>query len=520
MSSRPTDPAVLGVVVDDRGVTARSRDEVILDVLFDGRRIWSFWLHRDGEPSGRDHVVAWPAALRTFLEGTARISVAVSRTGQVVFDEEVVLGDGEGRIDISDADGNPLALDKSFRRVKTFESRSREQMKPLLGAMEEVLAALHGIGVDAFVAYGTLLGAVRDGTFIGHDSDADLGYVSRHDHPADVALESYRIQRALTRLGYRTDRYSAAAIKVYVSEEGGITRGLDVFGGFLRDGKLHLMGEIRAPFASEWMWPLGTVELDGHAFPAPAQPERLLEVTYGPSWRVPDPAFQFVTPTSTTRRLNGWFRGLRGDRSMWDRRYSRPATTALEPSPFVQAVAEAEGLDARFVDIGCGRGADTWWLASQGASAVGTDFVRRGYAAAQERAQAEGADARFHFMNLLETRSVLGTSALVAATTPPGVRTVVTARHVADCVNDAALANLWRAGRMLLAGGGRMHVEFLTRRAGDGYGRAHRVFAVRPVTVAESAKAAGAVIRGREIVPVGDDADEKGSRVCRMVMEW
>ena len=35
-------------------------------------------------------------------------------------------------------------------------------------------------GVEAFLAYGTLLGAVREGRLLGHDSDADLGYVSRH----------------------------------------------------------------------------------------------------------------------------------------------------------------------------------------------------------------------------------------------------------------------------------------------------------------------------------------------------
>ena len=47
-------------------------------------------------------------------------------------------------------------------------------------------AALEEAGVRPFLAYGTLLGAVRQGDFIGHDSDADLGYVSEHDHPVDA----------------------------------------------------------------------------------------------------------------------------------------------------------------------------------------------------------------------------------------------------------------------------------------------------------------------------------------------
>ena len=41
--------AVSRVQVDNDGIVASSRSEIVLDVLFDGRRIWSFWLHRDGQ---------------------------------------------------------------------------------------------------------------------------------------------------------------------------------------------------------------------------------------------------------------------------------------------------------------------------------------------------------------------------------------------------------------------------------------------------------------------------------------
>ena len=57
-------------------------------------------------------------------------------------------------------------------------------------------------GVEAFPAYGTLLGAVREQDLIGHDNDADLGYVSRHTHPLDVIRESFRLQRRLREQGY------------------------------------------------------------------------------------------------------------------------------------------------------------------------------------------------------------------------------------------------------------------------------------------------------------------------------
>ena len=56
-------PAVTSVHVDDAGVRAASDSEVVLDVLFDGRRIWSFRLHRDGSRTNGDwHGVAGVAA--------------------------------------------------------------------------------------------------------------------------------------------------------------------------------------------------------------------------------------------------------------------------------------------------------------------------------------------------------------------------------------------------------------------------------------------------------------------------
>ena len=142
----------------------------------------------------------------------------------------------------------------------------------MLDAIDEVIAALREVGIEAFLAYGTLLGAVRDGKVIGNDSDADLGYVSHLTHPVDVIRESFRIQRALIAHGYRITRYSALAFKVDVEEADGTVRGLDVFGGFLMDGHLHLMGEIREPFEESWIFPLGTTTLEGRTFPAPGRP--------------------------------------------------------------------------------------------------------------------------------------------------------------------------------------------------------------------------------------------------------
>ena len=56
--------------------------------------------------------------------------------------------------------------------------------------------------VEAFLNFGALLGAIREGGMLGHDSDIDLAYVSPHTSPADVILESYGIERGLRALGW------------------------------------------------------------------------------------------------------------------------------------------------------------------------------------------------------------------------------------------------------------------------------------------------------------------------------
>ncbi|NHA00225.1 hypothetical protein G5V59_09010 [Nocardioides sp. W3-2-3] len=47
-------------------------EDRVVDVLFDGRRIWSFWLWRDTERPHRSlnrRTVAWPERMKPYLKG-------------------------------------------------------------------------------------------------------------------------------------------------------------------------------------------------------------------------------------------------------------------------------------------------------------------------------------------------------------------------------------------------------------------------------------------------------------------
>jgi hypothetical protein len=417
---------------------------------------------------GGDVLYRWPTPLRRFLDGTTELSLVDHVSGDELYRSDVALGSGEGRISVQDAQGNPLGLDKSNRLSRLFTSRSAEHLEPLLDSIGTVVAALDEAGVRPFLAYGTLLGAVRQGDFIGHDSDADLGYVSEHEHPVDASLESFRLQRRLTRMGFEVSRYSGLAFKVIVRESDGSPRGLDVFGGFVREGTLYLMGEVGRPFRREWLEPRTEVTLAGRAFPAPHEPERLLEAMYGPGWRVPDPAYKFETPRTVQRRLSGWFRGTRvGLDARWQRLHGRPSPRpAGGPSDFVRWVREREPEVRTAIDVGCGTGRDVLFLARSGVSAHGLDYFPRDFRAADRRATKKRLDATFDWMNLTELRSVLATGA--AFSRAPGPR-VVLARHVVEATDRHGRENLLRFSKMVTRGSGRLYLQLrATRRGGTG----------------------------------------------------
>ena len=92
--------------VDDEGIVARtSGEDVVVDVCFDGRRVWSFWVLRDSVPTphGGDRFVAWPKRLRKFLDGHSRVQLRSHVDDSVLYDEEHSFGTADVRVSIVDA---------------------------------------------------------------------------------------------------------------------------------------------------------------------------------------------------------------------------------------------------------------------------------------------------------------------------------------------------------------------------------------------------------------------------------
>jgi SAM-dependent methyltransferase len=508
--------------VDEDGIRLWCLGDQPLDVVLDDQRVWSFWTRRDTHGVGAARSVEWPRPLARFLDGTTRLSIRTHVSDAVLYDAEMRFGDSDERIEVVNAAGAVLGIDKSGRMTATFEGRSRADMTPLLEAMTTVLTGLEEAGAEPFIAYGTLLGAVREGDFLGHDSDADLGYVSREANPVDVIRESFRLQRALRRQGHRTYRYSGAAFRVDVMEDDGVRRGLDVFGGWFDQDRLYLMGEIGTEFRREWIHPRTTVRLAGREFPAPAVPEELLRVTYGDSWRVPDPAFHFETPSHTVDQLTGWFRGGSADRREWQRTFSRQRGRPLPKgaSELARLLHREVPAGTRVLDVGTGRGRDALWLARRGRPVTAYDFVPGVIDELREVAQDRSLPLDARPLNLTELRSVLGEGARLAHDPEPRV---MLAHHVADATNGYGRESLARLASMALRGGGRLYLDVHTN-PGEAYPR------LRPVALKEMVRRLerhGARTLRAELVADRDDGsgDERSHtgaepEVGRVVAQW
>lgn len=429
-------------------------------VSFAGHYVWSFSPARDGVRARGGWQVAWPEMMRSKLDGTTQVRVADSIGEGVHFEGEVSFGDNTEPLEFRDAQGHPLAVDKAGHLTRVFSETGDDVRRHIAEGTARAISDLRDkVGIDAHVSYGCLLGAVREGKMIGHDSDSDLAYLSAHTHPADIVRESFRMEREMRELGWKVVRMSGADLKLFLPLPDGRSVHVDVFGAFHVEGVFYQLGGRSGQLPREALTPVSTVTLEGVELAAPADPEAVLEFLYGPSWRVPDPAFQPVDPAPGLRRLDGWMRGFRTHAIPWNEllRYRRPEIPQ-QGSTFAPWVHARIPADATVVDLGSGNGRDSAWFAGHEHPVVAFDFA--GVAVRQTRRRlarksTNDPDVRVVLFN--DTRSVLLAGAeLARAPAPPHLY----ARALVGCLDDEARRNLWRLGSMALRRGGALFLEY------------------------------------------------------------
>jgi SAM-dependent methyltransferase len=503
--------------IDDQGIRLAEDLQDRLELEIGGRRIWAFVPSRDGRRDGDGHrLVPWPERLRPYLNGRADVLVRSLETRQALFQDALTLGDGQGVVEVVDDDGRPLVVAKNNRMTRAmFDHATDDERRHVVDTIVAALEFLDERGHGAFLAFGNLLGAVRDGRLIGHDNDADIAYLASGSHPVDVMLESMRIEREFVESGWETFRGTGGAFKVYSDLPDGRRIGIDVFSAFYLDDLLHITGFVAAPLPREALLPTSTVTLEGREVPAPAKPEAVLEATYGTGWRVPDPSFKYEKPRWLKRRFRGLFGGERLHGAYWEDFYAtKAAKVPQEPSSFAQWVVDREPRPTSLLDIGSGTGRDSVWLASQGIDVLGCDYSHIAVGYATRRAREKSSPAAFRVLDLYDLRQMLSAGALLARDRDVDA---VYARFLVHALEDVGRQNLWRFSRSVLSRSkGRVYLEFRTEPTEHEFGEHYRHF-VQPDLVCSELESYGFGIEHCENRYGLAVFGHEDPRVCRIV---
>lgn len=514
------EPALVGgVSVDDRGVHVAARDTGPLVLSVKGRYVWSLTPERDGTAEGGGLLVRWPSALERYLDGVGRIAVTDVAGTKAYFDGEVALGSGDGPLEIVDADGNPLSVDKVGHLTRSFAATDEGVRNEILAGTQRALRDLReACGVEAYLNYGALLGAIRDGAMIAHDSDTDVCYLSRHESPADIILESYQVERTMRGLGWKLLRMSGGDIKLLLPLSDGRVCHIDIFVAFYVRGTFYQLGNRSGQVAREVILPVSQIELHGYTFPAPADPEAMLAFLYGTSWRVPDPSFKYADPPAGVRRLDGWLRGFRSTMGLWTEFWTNGASDEVSRrgSDFARWVLPQLGTAAAVLDVGCGNGRDAVHFARRGHRVKAVDFSRGAIRLTARRASRRDVDVRAEQLILGELRHVLTFGARLARDPHH-----IYARRLLGGLDRSAREQFWQLCSMALREGRSLFLEFAATGPGVPEGRLRPLGRrLDPDQIAAEIRARGGVIEHLEVGPGNDLFDQPDPAVCRIRATW
>lgn len=278
-------------------------------------------------------------------------------------------------------------------KVQLSKQHDVEWQRKVLSLYSRVREILRG-GHEPFFIYGTLLGAVRERGYIGHDIDFDAAYLSDHTDGRKAAEEMVEVALTLIAAGLRVQGMVTA---LHITDPADPQTRIDLFHlyfdeeGILRFpfGVAGAVDFVRADWqgTEEIAWPQGRGVI-------PRNAEHLVRVMYGEDWRRPKPGFNWDLDRTASASGGAMNREER-TRVYWADFYARHQYA--EGSTFFQFVSSWPDAPRHALDIGCGEGRDSRAFGGIGWHVLGLDQSDVGIERAQKRAVEQGLDDRVDF---------------------------------------------------------------------------------------------------------------------------
>ena len=291
------------------------------------------------------------------------------------------------------ADGYLLS---QYGRIQLSKKLDVTWQKQVMDLYQEVrLFLAEKFGHDVFFIYGTLLGAVRENGYIGHDVDFDAAYVSRHTSGPEAAQELVDIGLALIEAGFVVD-CMRSCLHIH-HPDGDPEARIDLFHTYF-----DAAGKLLFPFGiagtgsidrADWK---DTLEIDfpGGRGLVPVNAEQVVEHLYGEDWRQPKPGFNWNLDR-TANATEGILSTEQRSTVYWANFYARMEYT--EGSTFFEFVNARPETPQVVFDIGCGDGRDSCAFGAAGRMVTGLDRSEVGIEHARAHVVEAKVDARVSF---------------------------------------------------------------------------------------------------------------------------
>lgn len=177
-----------------------------------------------------------------------------------------------------------------------YRSQLRDDIPQISRAVDRLSGDLSSVGLVPLLAYGSLLGAIREGRLLAHDDDFDI-FVTLQANSEDGFAERRReMHRVLESNGWSVElngKFNNAHIWI---EEKGVK--LDLFAVW-DDGAVAWTHMERMSWRSmprEWFLTHRPIEVDGIRMEASCHAEEFLKERYGPGWMTPDKHYDWRWP--------------------------------------------------------------------------------------------------------------------------------------------------------------------------------------------------------------------------------
>jgi len=152
--------------------------------------------------------------------------------------------------------------------------------------LKDIFDACQKVNIQPFLLWGTLLGCIREGRFIQHDNDVDLGLLKDDYLKKDLFIED------MCKKGYCVSQDNNFLLAFYHSKRE--SPALCIHSVYEKKGQIAISDQVKERtqvqthyFSASIFKRFIKVKFEGMDVLIPAQAEKFVEAAYGADWRIP-----------------------------------------------------------------------------------------------------------------------------------------------------------------------------------------------------------------------------------------